>query len=49
MDILKCKKKLISELKQVVKRIRRNVTMEGCLVPTKRLYRIGNNNGNYIY
>jgi transposase len=42
------KKTLINELKLDVKRIRESVVLESCQSWTNRLYRLSNNNGNYL-
>ncbi|CAF4296652.1 unnamed protein product [Rotaria magnacalcarata] len=42
------KKTLINELKRAVKRIRESAVLEICQSWTNRLYRLSNNNGNYL-
>ena len=42
------KSSLISEVKRGVKKIRLDFVMEGCSVWTNRLYRITQNDGNYL-
>ena len=39
---------LIDELKRAVKKIRKNVVFESCSFWTNRLYRISQNNGDYL-
>ena len=43
------KKTLIDELKRAVKRIRPTVVLESCESWTNRLYRLSNNNGDYLH
>ena len=43
------KKMLIQELKQAVKRIKKEVIFESCNSWTKRLYRLKQNEGNYLH
>ena len=42
------KSSLISELKRSVKKIRLDVVREGCSIWTNRLYRMTQNDGNYL-
>jgi hypothetical protein len=42
------KSTLIPELKRAVKKIRTNVVFESCASWTNRLYRISQNNGDYL-
>lgn len=46
---IKSKKTLITELKQAVKRIRKEVVLESCSSWTNRLYRLSQENGNYLH
>jgi len=39
---------LIQELKRAVKKIRKNVVFESCSSWTNRLYRMSQNNGDYL-
>ena len=47
-DTVTSKSSLIAELKRSVKKIRLNVVREGCFVWTNRLYRMTQNDGNYL-
>jgi hypothetical protein len=42
------KETLIQELKRAVKKIRKNVVFESCNAWTNRLYRMSQNNGDYL-
>ena len=39
---------MIQELKRAVKKIRKNVVFESCTSSTNRLYRMSQNDGNYL-
>ncbi len=42
------KSTMIQELKRAVKKIRKNVVFESCASWTDRLYRMSQNNGDYL-